>query len=111
MSDNYQFKMGLYLGELRQPFAESLATARDLGARYVWCGAHDDNRTISELPDNEIDGAAEQVAAHGLEFFLLDGAGLFKTVHLAELELSKMLDLMERITHGDDSRHRSSSWA
>ena len=88
----YEFKMGIYLGELQQPFEQSLATARDLGARYVWCGAHSDNRSLYELADAEIDKAAGQVAAHGLEFFLLDGAGLFKTVHLAELRPGRMLE-------------------
>ena len=92
MSDQYEFKMGMYLGELQQPFEQSLATARDLGAHYVWCGTHSNNRSLYELADDEIDQAAEQVAAHGLEFFLIDGAGLFKTVHLAELEPGKMLE-------------------
>ena len=92
MSNQYEFKMGMYLGELQQPFEQSLATARDLGAHYVWCGTHSNNRSLYELADDEIDQAAEQVAAHGLEFFLLDGAGLFKTVHLAELEPGKMLE-------------------
>jgi sugar phosphate isomerase/epimerase len=95
MSDTqkpYEFKLGMYLGELRQPFEESLTTARDLGARYVWCGTHSQNRILAQLSDAEIDRAAQQVAAHGLEIFLLDGGGLFKPVHLAELELGKMLE-------------------
>ena len=92
MTDNYQFKIGLYLGELGLPFVESLDVACDLGASYVWCGTHSNNRTLAELPDDEIDAAAEQVAARGLEFFLLDGGGLFKTVHLAELESGKMME-------------------
>ena len=69
MSDHYEFKMGIYLGELQQPFEQSLATARDLGAHYVWCGTHSDNRSFYELSDAEIDQAAAQVAAHGLEVF------------------------------------------
>ncbi len=104
MSDSakpYEFKMGMYLGELRQPFEESLATARDLGARYVWCGAHSENRLLAQLPDAEIDRAARQVAAHGLEFFLLDGGGLFKPVHLAELEQGKMLEHEQFKQHYD----------
>ena len=68
MSNHYEFKMGMYLGELQQPFEQSLATARDLGAHYVWCGTHSNNRSLYELADAEIDQAAEQVAAHGLEF-------------------------------------------
>ena len=50
MSDHYEFKMGMYLGELQQPFEQSLATARDLGAHYVWCGTHSNNRSLYELP-------------------------------------------------------------
>ena len=104
MSDTrnpYEFKMGMYLGELRQPFEESLATARNLGARYVWCGTHSENRLLAQLPDAEIDRAAQQVSAHGLEFFLLDGGGLFKPVHLAELEPGKMLEHAQFKQHYD----------
>ena len=49
MSNQYEFKMGMYLGELQQPFEQSLATARDLGAHYVWCGTHSNNRSLYEL--------------------------------------------------------------
>ena len=95
----YEFKMGMYLGELRQPWEQSLATARDLGARYVWCGAHSEGRSLYQLSDAEIDVAARQVAAHGLEFFLIEGGGLFKTVHLAELEPGRMLEHAEFREH------------
>ena len=101
MSDNYKFKMCISLPELRQSFEESLDTARELGASYIWCGTHSDNRTVPELPDNEIDEAAKQVADRGLEFFLLDGAGLFKTVHLAELQPGKMLEHPQFKEHFD----------
>ncbi len=89
---NYEFKMGMYLGELQQPFEESLATARDIGAKYVWCGNYSQHRMICELADDEIDKVVALVAAHDLEIFLLDSGGLLKSVHLAELQAGKMLE-------------------
>ena len=71
-SNQYDIKLGMYLGELQLPFEESLAAARDLGAQYVWCGAHSDNRALFELSDTEIDEAARLVDAHGLKFFFID---------------------------------------
>ena len=91
-SKRYEFKMGMYLGELQQPFEQSLGTARDIGAKYVWCGNYSQNQMMCELPDKDLDKAVEQVAAHNLEIFLLDGGGLLKGVHLAELQPGKMLE-------------------
>ena len=48
---SYEFKLGIFLGEMRLPFEQSLAAARELGAQYVWCSATDDGHRISELPD------------------------------------------------------------
>ena len=33
---DYRFKLGMYLPELRLPFDEALAQAKDIGAEYVW---------------------------------------------------------------------------
>ena len=100
-ANNYEFKLGMYLGELQLPFEESLATARDLGAQYVWCGTHSENRALFELPDAEIDKAASLVEAHGLKFFFIDSGGAFKQVHLAELEMGKMLEHAQFKQHFD----------
>ncbi|HIM55668.1 MAG TPA: sugar phosphate isomerase/epimerase [Candidatus Latescibacteria bacterium] len=100
-SNQYDIKLGIYLGELQLPFEESLAAARDLGAQYVWCGAHSDNRALSELSDTEVDEAARLVDAHGLKFFFIDSGGMFKQVHLAELEKGKMLEHAQFKQHFD----------
>ena len=100
-ANNYEFKLGMYLGELQLPFEESLATARDLGAQYVGCGTHSENRALFELPDAEIDKAASLVEAHGLKFFFIDSGGAFKQVHLAELEKGKMLEHAQFKQHFD----------
>ena len=50
-SSSYEFKLGMYISETRLPFKESLELARDMEVSYVWCGAYDDGRRISELPD------------------------------------------------------------
>ncbi|MBQ42607.1 MAG: hypothetical protein CME15_09125, partial [Gemmatimonadetes bacterium] len=100
-SNQYDIKLGMYLGELQLPFEESLAAARDLGAQYVWCGAHSDNRALFELSDTEIDEAARLVDAHGLKFFFIDSGGMFKQVHLAELEKGRMLEHAQFKQHFD----------
>ena len=88
----YEFKLGMYIGELQMPFEESLDTAKELGAQYLFCGSYSDGRRLSELADKEMDQVAEAVAARGLEFLFIDSGGLFKPVHLAQLELGKMLE-------------------
>jgi sugar phosphate isomerase/epimerase len=88
----YEFKLGMFLSELQQPFEEALDTARELGAKFVWCGTYSGDRGLFELSDAEIDAAAEAVRSRGLEFLFMDGGGLFKQVHLAELETGKMLE-------------------
>ncbi len=91
-STQYEFKLGMSLNELQLPFEESLAKAKELGARYAWGGTHSEGRRLSELPDAEIDEVAKMVDSHGLEFLFIDNAALFKHVHVAELELGKMLE-------------------
>ena len=88
----YEFKLGIYLSELQLPFEESLATARDLGAQYAWCGDYSPGVRISELPDAQIDEVVKAVDAHGLKLLFIDSGGLCKPVHLAELERGKMLE-------------------
>ena len=98
----YEFKLGMFLSELQQPFEESLDTARKLGAQYVWCGNYPGDRRLFDLSDAEIDAAAETVRSRGLDFLFMDSGGLFKQVHLAELEMGKMLE------HAQFSEHFTS---
>jgi len=89
---DYEFKLGVFMSEMRLPFEESLAAARDMGVQYVWCGAYDDGRRISELPDAQIDEVARMIESYGLRLLFQDPGALFKQVHLAELESGKMLE-------------------
>ncbi|MEM7125634.1 MAG: sugar phosphate isomerase/epimerase family protein [Chloroflexota bacterium] len=92
MSD-HQFKFGMYLPELGLPFDQALATAKDIGADYVWFNRLDEaSPSIRDLSDAEIDRMGERVAEHGLEIFLLGAGNPFKELHLADLDLDTMTE-------------------
>ena len=59
---DYSFKLGMYLPELRLPFDEALAKAKDIGAEYVWFNSLPDEPPIAEMTDAEIDRMGERVA-------------------------------------------------
>ena len=50
---DYRFKLGMYLPELRLPFDEALAKAKDIGAEYVWFNSLPDEPAIAEMSDAE----------------------------------------------------------
>ncbi len=100
-SSSYEFKLGMYISETRLPFKESLELARDMELSYVWCGAYDDGRRVSELPDAQIDEVAKLVDSFGLRLLFLDSGALFKQVHMAELELGRMLEHAQFKEHFD----------
>ncbi len=89
MSD-YDFKLGISLPELQLPFEESLATAKELGAQYLWVNRISDRPPIGEMSDEEVDQLGESVAAHGLEIFLLAAASPFKHLDLTQLEVGAL---------------------
>ena len=86
----YRFKLGISLPELQLPFEESLATAKELGAQYLWVNRIEDRPPIGEMSDEEVDQLGESVAAHGLEIFLLAAASPFKHIHLTQLKLDAL---------------------
>ena len=59
---DYRFKLGMYLPELRLPFDEALAKAKDIGAEYVWFNSLPDEPPIAEMSDAEIDRMGARVA-------------------------------------------------
>ena len=88
----HQFKMGMYLPELALPFDKALATAKDIGAEYVWFPRLRDETPIAEMSDSEIDRMAARVTSQGLKLHLLAAENTFKKIHLADLDLQTMQD-------------------
>ena len=95
----YDFKLGMFISELRLPFEESLAKARELGAQYVWCGDYTNGVRISELPDGKIEEVVKAVDSYGLKLLFIDGGALCKQVHLAELQSGRMLEHVQFSEH------------
>ena len=89
---NYQFKLGMYLPELGLPFDQALATARDIGAEYVWFPRVAGEAPIAEMSDAEVDGMAARVAEHDLKLHLIAAENSFKKIHLTDLDLEKIED-------------------
>ena len=88
----YRFKLGMFLNELRLPFDEALATARDIGAEYVWFSQIPDEPEIAEMNDAEIDRMAERVAEHDLRLFLISALDPFKQIHLTDIDAGSPMD-------------------
>lgn len=87
---DYRFKLGMYLPELRLPFDEALAKAKDIGAEYVWFNSLPDEPPIAEMSDAEIDRMGERVTQHGLEIFVIGASNPFKGLHLTDLDLDTL---------------------
>jgi sugar phosphate isomerase/epimerase len=86
-TSDYRFKLGMYLGELDLPFDESLATAKEIGAEYVWFNTLKGETPIGRMSDAEVDRLAQRVAHHNLKIFLLNAGNPFKEIHLTDLKV------------------------
>ena len=86
----YRFKLGMYLGELHLPFDEALATARDIGAEYIWFNRLPGEPKIAEMTDAQVDEMGERIARHGLKTFLITPEIPFKQIHLTDLKLETL---------------------
>ena len=95
MSD-YRFKLGMYIGELRLPFAESMAKAKEIGAKYIWYNSSQSTTgQMAEIGDEEIKQMEDLCAQYDLEIFAISPSSCFKQVHLAELEAGKLMEHAE----------------
>ena len=93
MSDQrYEFKLGMFLNELRLPFDEALAAAKDIGAEYVWFSNIPDGPEIAGMSDAEIDRMAARVSDHGLKLFLISASNPFKQIHLTDIDAGAPTD-------------------
>ena len=84
---DYRFKLGMYLGELDLPFDESLATAKQIGAQYVWFNVLKGETPIGRMSDAEADRMAKRVARHDLKILLFNAGNPFKQIHLTDLNV------------------------
>ena len=50
---NSQFKLSMFLHELELPFDHALATAKEIGAEYVWFDRIEDEPPLAEMSDRE----------------------------------------------------------
>ena len=82
----------MYLPELRFPFNEALAKAKEIRAEYVWFNHLSDEIPISQMSDEEVDHMGKRVSQHGLKIFLIGAGNPFKTIHLTDLSLETMAD-------------------
>lgn len=98
----YRFKLGMFLNELRLPFDEALATARDIGAEYVWFSQIPDEPEIANMSDDAIDRMAKRVADHDLKLFLISALDPFKQIHLTDIDAGSPMDNEEYRRQFDD---------
>ncbi len=87
---DYRFKLGMYLPELHLPFDDALATAKEIGAEYVWFNRLLNEPPIAQMSDIEVDRMAERVVRHNLKLFLISAGNPFKQIHLSNLSLETM---------------------
>ncbi len=88
----HRFRLAMYIPELRLPFDEELATAKEVGVDYVWFNRLLNETDIAEMSDAAADRMAQRVERQGLEIFLLNAGNPFKQVHLTDLDLKTMGD-------------------
>ncbi len=91
MSDS-RFKLSIFLHELQLPFDQALATAKEIGAEYVWFDRIDDETPLAEMSDREAERMAARVSKHGLKLHLLRAGSPFKQFHLTDLDFATMED-------------------
>ena len=88
----YQFKPGMFLNELRMPFDDALATAKDIGVEYVWFDHLLDEAELADMTDAQIDDMAGRVERHGLKISLIAPRSPFKQIHLTDMSTDSAED-------------------
>ncbi|MDE2755327.1 MAG: sugar phosphate isomerase/epimerase [Acidobacteriota bacterium] len=88
----HRFRRAMYIPELRLPFDEELAAAKEIGVDYVWFNRMLNETEIAQMSDAAADRMAQRVEKQGLEIFLLNAGNPFKHVHLTDLDLKTMAD-------------------
>lgn len=86
MSPDGRLKLGMFLNELQLPFDEALATAKEIGAEYVWCSSLGEGPEIADMSDRQVDEMAERVAEHDLKLLMISASSPFKQIHLTDID-------------------------
>ena len=98
---DHRFKLGIWLSELKLPFARELDAARDLGAEYVWfegarpggdSGIPGGEPCIATMSDAEADAMGESVARRGLKLYQICAYRPFHNTRLVGLTPDKLLE-------------------
>ncbi len=90
--DRHRFRVAMYIPELRLPFDEELAKAKEIGVDYVWFNRLLNETDMAQMSDAAADRMAQRVERQGLKIFLLNAGNPFKQIHLTDLELETMGD-------------------
>ena len=97
----FRFKFGIWLSELKLPFAQELDAARELGAEYVWFeGARPGGGLdmpggepcIATMSDAEADAMGESVARRGLKLYQICAYRPFHNTRLVGLTPENLLE-------------------
>ncbi len=86
MTAHNGLKFGIFLNELQLPFDEALATAKGIGAEYVWFSSIGGGPEIADMSDRQVDEMAERIASHDLRQLLISASSPFKQIHLADID-------------------------
>jgi sugar phosphate isomerase/epimerase len=76
----------MFLNELQLPFDDALATAREIGAEYVWFSSIGEGPEIADMSDRQVDEMAERVGEHDLKQLLISASSPFKQIHLTDID-------------------------
>jgi sugar phosphate isomerase/epimerase len=88
----HRFRLAMYTPELRLPFDQELAQAKEVGVDYVWFNRLLNETPVAEMSDAAADRMAQRVERQGLEIFLFNAGNPFKHIHLTDLDLKTMSD-------------------
>ena len=98
---DHRFKLGIWLSELKLPFAQELDAARELGAEYVWfegsrpggeSGIPGGEPCIATMSDAEADAMGESVARRGLKLYQICAYRPFHNTRLVGLTPDNLLE-------------------
>jgi len=89
---SYEFKLGMFINELRLPLDEALATVKEMGVEYPWFSNLIDGRHVGEMSDAEADEVASLYEKHGLKMMQLSAGSPFKFVDLVEVTEESLAD-------------------
>ncbi|MCZ6677964.1 MAG: hypothetical protein O7E52_12015 [Candidatus Poribacteria bacterium] len=89
---DHRFKLAIWLDEMKLPFDEGLAVAKQIGATYVWFAELPGETAIAQMSDAEVDTMGARVARHGLKLFQICAGHPFHNIRLMDLDPTSIQD-------------------